>query len=384
MTPTGAPLSILLVGDYPPDQTLGSPKVFFKLRQEFEQLGHQCDMLLAPDIAGPSSRQVRQLLSPWLAGRVIMQRLDESRIDVVDAAGAEGLGFAVARQMGKHRSTAFVCRSNGLEHRNYQRMLDDASDGLVSKPWTRRVWYPASRLSQVSAAARAADRLLLLNEGDRRYALARGWQSADRIDLVPHGVADEFLASDPGDDAPRGQGLLFCGSWDIVKGVPYLVRAFQQLHEAGSRHALTILGPGVPASAVLEAFEPHVRSSIRVIDRAPEDLVRRAYREHDVLLWPSTYEGFGLVLIEAMSQRMPVVATSVGCATSLIRDNVNGVLVAPRDPSALAGAVARLMGDATARRRLGAAARSTVDGLSWRACAEHTIRSYRRAIEDRP
>jgi glycosyltransferase involved in cell wall biosynthesis len=378
---TARPLSILFVGDYPPDPTLGSPKVFFKLKHEFEALGHRCEMLLAPEIGGSASRHLRQLIAPWRAGRAILRRLDASPFDVVDAASAEGLAFGLMRRLGRYRSVRFICRSNGLEHLNYQRMLDDAAHGLRSKPWTRRIWYPASRLSQVATAARVADRLLLLNDRDRAFAIARGWQHEHRIDLVPHGVADEFIATDPGDAAPRGKGLLFCGSWDIVKGVPYLVRAYQQLHASDPRQTLTILGPGVPASTVLEAFDSSVRPSIRVIDRAPEDVVRRAYGEHDVLLWPSTYEGFGLVLIEAMSQRMAVVATPAGCASALIRDGVNGVIVPPRDSRGLADAAARLMADAPARRRLGAAARSTVADLSWRACAERTIACYRRAIE---
>ena len=63
------PLSILLAGDYPPDPLLGSPKVFFKLKGEFEALGHRCELLLAPQIGGPVSRQVRQVIVPWRAGR---------------------------------------------------------------------------------------------------------------------------------------------------------------------------------------------------------------------------------------------------------------------------------------------------------------------------
>jgi glycosyltransferase involved in cell wall biosynthesis len=200
---------------------------------------------------------------------------------------------------------------------------------------------------------------------------------------VPHGLAPEFLANDPGDDAPRGKGLLFCGSWDLVKGTPYLVRAFEQMNEAGAGCTLTILGPGLPASDVLQAFKPSVRQLIHVIDRAGEDVVRRAYRDHDVLLWPSTYEGFGLVLIEAMSQRMAVVATPAGCASALVRDGVNGVVVPPRDPAALAGAAARLIANHAERRRLGRAAREAVIGMSWQACAEQTIRCYRTAIENR-
>jgi D-inositol-3-phosphate glycosyltransferase len=106
-------------------------------------------------------------------------------------------------------------------------------------------------------------------------------------------------------------------------------------------------------------------------------------RSHDVLLWPSTYEGFGLVLIEAMSQRLAVVATPVGCASTIVRDGVNGLMIPPRDAEALASAALRLIDDAAMRRRLGTAARDTVAGLSWRACAERTLQCYRSALNGR-
>jgi glycosyltransferase involved in cell wall biosynthesis len=131
---------------------------------------------------------------------------------------------------------------------------------------------------------------------------------------------------------------------------------------------------------VLSAFPPELRHLVRVIDRAPEEDVIHALRTHDVLLWPSTYEGFGLVLIEAMSQRLAVVATPVGCAATIVRDGDNGLLVPARDPQALASAAVRLMHDPDLRRRLGAAAREAVAGLSWRACAERTLACYRAAL----
>ena len=49
------------------------------------------------------------------------------------------------------------------------------------------------------------------------------------------------------------------------------------------------------------------------------------YRRHDALLWTSSYEGFGLVLLEAMSQRLPVIATPAGCAATLVRDGQTGI-----------------------------------------------------------
>jgi glycosyltransferase involved in cell wall biosynthesis len=375
------PLRILLVGDYPDDPRLGSAKVAHKLREEFRTAGHDCDALFAGDVgASPSSRQLRQLVAPAKASAAIARAFGNRRYDVVDASSAEGLWFGAAKRLGRHGSTALICRSHGLEHLNYQRMLEDSRAGIASKAWTRRLWYPLSRLTQVALAARAADRLLLLNEADRAFALSRGWQPADCIDVIPHGISERYLQQD-GAPRPRGAGALFCGSWDHMKGIRYLVHAFSHLAETGRAVPLTILGPGAPADDVLGWFPAAVRPYITVLDRMPEDGVIEQFRRHDVLVFPSTYEGYGLVVIEAMSQGLPVIATPVGCAASIVRDGVNGRLVPPRDAMALATAVGDLMSAPDERARIGARAAATVSDMSWRATASRTIACYRKALE---
>lgn len=374
------PLRILLVGDYEDDPRLGSAKVAHKLREEFRAAGHECDALFAADLGRrPAGRQIRQLVSPVLARRAIEERFRRRRYDVVDVASAEGLWFGVRRRAGRHRDTAFVCRSHGLEHLNYQRMLDDSRAGIVRKPWTRRIWYPVSRLRQVELAARLADRLLLLNEADRAFVVERRWLPADRVDVIPHGVSDVYLTHESV-RGPRGGGALFCGSWDHMKGVSYLVEAFSRLARAGTPVPLTILGPGVPADRVLSAFPDDARRHVTVIDRVPEERVIAEFRRHDLLVFTSTYEGFGLVVIEAMSQALPVVATPFGCAATLVRDGDTGVRVPPRDAAATAGAVLRLMRDPAERARLGANAAMAVSDMSWRATAQRTVDAYRRAL----
>jgi glycosyltransferase involved in cell wall biosynthesis len=373
-------MRILLVGDYPADPRLGSAKVYYKLREEFAALGHGCDLLMGPDIgARPANWRVRQTISPWLADRAIRRAFAErGPYDVVDVASAEGLVFA-ARHPGFAAGPAVIARSHGLEHLNYRRTLDDAAEGLVRKGWTRRIWYPAVRLTQVAAAARRADALIVLNPGDRAFAVDAGWQPPGRVHVIPHGVSERFLADAPPPEAPRGAGVLFCGSWDLVKGAPYLARAMALLAASGDAPRLTILGPGVPEEAVLASFEPQARPFVRVVPRAPEEEVMRHYREHDVLVACSTYEGFGMVVVEAMSQRLPVVATPVGCAPMLISDGENGVLVPPRDPAALAAALRRVMAEPELRRRMGDRAAGTVRPLTWRATAERTIEVYEGA-----
>ncbi|HEY0024085.1 MAG TPA: glycosyltransferase family 4 protein [Longimicrobium sp.] len=373
-------MKILLVGDYPADPLLGSAKVYYKLGETFRELGHECDVLLRPEIGEtPDNWRVRQVVSARMTERAIRRAIRErGPYDVVDVASGEGWLYALRRKKGE--GPAVISRSHGLEHLNYRRTLDDAADGLTSKGWTRRIYYPTVRLPQVAAAARLAKALIVLNEGDRDFALERGWQPPDRVHVVAHGVSERFLADALPPGSPRGRGVLFCGSWDAVKGAPYLARAMAILAEAGDAPRLTILGPGLPESAVLESFPAAARPFVRVIPRAPEDEVMRHYREHDLLVMCSTYEGFGMVVVEAMSQGMPVIATPVGCAPMVVRDSENGIIVPARDPAALADAIRRLVTDEPLRRRMAERAAASARRFTWRATAERTLEVYGESV----
>jgi len=374
-------MKILLVGDYPDDPRLGSTKVLYKLREEFQNLGHTCDALFSQDIgARPNNRYIRQTFAPTLAARAIAKAFRErGPYDVVDIASAEGCIFGAQRQAGAYEKTAFICRSNGLEHLNYERMLDDHRAGLVHKPWTRRIWYPLTRLSQVASAARLADKLIVLNEVDRSFAADRRWKPASDIQIVPHGISDRFLCNGTRMDEERGGGILFCGTWDRIKGIDYLVSAFHLLLSSGSKVNLTILGGGFPEAVIRSAFADDAQKHLTVLDRAPEEEVVRQYRKHDVFVLSSTYEGFGMVLLEAMSQKLPVISTPVGCALTLIKDGETGLTVPARNAEALANAMRELLSNSEMRARLATNAYQQVREMTWRNTALKTIALYRDA-----
>lgn len=374
-------MRILLVGDYPRDPRLGSTKVMLKLQEEFQALGHTCDVLLADDVGSvPRHRLARWALAP-VAACAAARRASRERggYDVVDVASAEGLWIGVLRRLGLLDGTAVVGRSHGIEHLNYRRMLDDHAAGLLHKPWTRRWWYPAVRLSQVAAAARVADRLIVLTDTDRAFVLSRRWKPDCDVDVVPHGVSARFLDDVPLADGPRGGGILFCGSWDAMKGVHYLADAFGRLIASGRRVNLTVLGGGVAADAIRATFPEAARAHVTILERAQEESVVAAYRSHDVLAFPSSYEGFGMVLLEAMTQRLPVVAMPVGCAATLVEDGKTGLSVPPRDAAALAAALGRLLDDAALRARLADAAFRRVREMTWGRTAAATLAVYQRA-----
>jgi glycosyltransferase involved in cell wall biosynthesis len=225
--------------------------------------------------------------------------------------------------------------------------------------------------------------LLLLNASDHAFARARRWKPDAEIDIVAHGVSEAYLTGAPPADRPRGRGILFCGTWGSMKGASYLTTAFERIVSNGSKATLTILGGGFPAGLILSAFSAAARTQIVVIDRAEEATVMEAYRTHDVLAWPSTYEGFGMVLLEAMSQRLPVVATPAGCATSLVVHEVTGLSVPARSPDALADALTRMLEDPGLRARLANAAFDRVAGMTWTSTAEQTLAVYARALAAR-
>jgi glycosyltransferase involved in cell wall biosynthesis len=384
-------MRILLVGDYPNDARLGSTKVFVKLQEEFRALGHTCDMLLAEELGlRPRNRFARQLVEPIAALAAVRRAIRKSGpYDIVDVASAEGLWLAALRRARRTWGpssggpTAIIARSNGLEHLNYKRMLDDDSAGLWRKPMTRRWWYPAVRLSQVALAARLADRLIVLNDIDREFAVSRRWKPSAEIDLVGHGVSARFLTDAPAADHPRGRGILFCGTWDHMKGIHYLTAAFSSLVLRGRTTNLTILGGGVPEASIRAGFSADAQKYLTIVDRVSEAEVIAAYRAHDVMAFTSSYEGFGMVLLETMTQRLPVVSTPVGCARALVSDERTGLLVPCRDADALAAALGRMLDDCALRTSLADRAFDTVRDMTWTRSAVATLAVYERAQEIR-
>ena len=90
-----------------------------------------------------------------------------------------------------------------------------------------------------------------------------------------------------------------------------------------------------------------------------------------------------MVVVEAMSQGLPVVATPVGCAQSLVVSGETGLLVRSRDSEALAAALERMLTDSALRARCATAAFERVKGMTWTHTAERTLDVYARALAHR-
>jgi len=126
------------------------------------------------------------------------------------------------------------------------------------------------------------------------------------------------------------------------------VRALPALPDA----TLVLVGDG-PARGALEALAAELDVAERLVVTGWTSEARRHLPTFDVLAVPSLWEGMPLVILEAMHAGLPVVASDVGSVSEAVLDGETGYVVAPGDEAALRERLARLLGDAELRARLG-------------------------------
>jgi glycogen synthase len=207
---------------------------------------------------------------------------------------------------------------------------------------------------------------------DRLAELVRGSVPAARVHVIPSGtrVFDAVPA------APTG--VLFVGRLHRQKGVDTLVRALPLLPPTAS---VLLVGDGPERAALRRlADELGVADRITVTGFVPHGMVPGLLAGADVVVMPSRYEELGTALIEAMAAGRPVVATRVGGIPELVRDGVDGLLVPPDDPQALAKAVTRVLANPVLAAELGANGRGRVAGHDWAVLAGRVLDVYRSVL----
>lgn len=176
------------------------------------------------------------------------------------------------------------------------------------------------------------------------------------------------------------------------KGLRYLIEAYAQLRRRyGEGVSLRIAGdttptPGGRERARLQALARRlgVAEAVEFCGWLPHEEIPAFLAGLDIFVLPSTYEGFGVAAVEAAATALPVVATDVFGIPDVVRDGETGLLVPPRDGTALAGAIGRLVEDAALRRRLGEAGREYAAGrYEWSANTAQMERIYSRLLEGR-
>ena len=242
-------------------------------------------------------------------------------------------------------------------------------------------WYVRwlyGRMDAVIAISRAA-----------RTALAARGIDAERVAIVPSGVAvetfrdlDRAAARASLGIAAAAQVVAIVASLHERKGHAVLLDALARLAAEGLEPLCLAAGTGPEGDALQDrAQRLGVSARVRWLGQVAD--VRAVLAAADAVVMPSLAEGLGVAAIEAMAAGRPVIASAVGGLPELVSDGVQGLLVPPGDAAALATALARCIGDASLRERLGVAGRERAQAFSTVAMARGTASVYERALAAR-
>jgi glycosyltransferase involved in cell wall biosynthesis len=166
--------------------------------------------------------------------------------------------------------------------------------------------------------------------------------------------------------------LLFVGYITSRKGVDTLIRAFEILVKRMKQDNLVLhiagdLTRDPNFSQQIKDYSEEAGLAEKVIfhGRVGKRELEELYSSSDIFVFPSTWEGFGMVLAEAASYGMPIVATDAGAIPYLVKDGVNGLLTCPRDAEKLALAIERLASSPTLRMQFGKANKRLAEEFDW-------------------
>jgi starch synthase len=177
------------------------------------------------------------------------------------------------------------------------------------------------------------------------------------VRVIPYGAPPSISSNG---EAPSGPlRILFVGSLGQRKGLSYLLRAVELI---GSKVTLTLLGR--KAAEGCGPLEKAVRKH-RWIPSLPHPELLRVMQQHDVLVLPSLFEGFGLVILEAMAQRLPVITTAHTAGPDVISEGVDGFIVPIRSAEAIATRLDQLASSPNRLREMKQAAEEKARSQRW-------------------
>jgi glycosyltransferase involved in cell wall biosynthesis len=228
-----------------------------------------------------------------------------------------------------------------------------------------------------NATARLCRWIVCVSDATAASLAAQGYPRA-RMVTVHNGI-DEAPPVDPASfDVPAGAPLLGeVGRLCDVKGQRELIQALARMRHADA--VLVLVGKDLEAGGAFEAALRREAQPLgpRVIFAGYRDDVPSVLAALDVFVLPSWIEGLPIVVLEAMAQAKPVVATDVGGTGEVVANGETGLLVPPRDVEALADALDALLDDPQRARSLGEAGRRRVrEQFSAAAAAQRVLALY--------
>ncbi len=227
--------------------------------------------------------------------------------------------------------------------------------------------YPARWLALETQVYRNADRVFSRSDNITRSLIEQYDCAAEKIACVYGGANVRVEPGDLENDDYRNKRILFVGADWERKGGPDLLQAF------------AIVLKEVPdAQLVIVGVSPDTNiQNCTVVGRIPAEELPRYFKQASIFCLPTHLEPFGVVVIEAMTYKLPVVTTRIGAFTERVEEGKSGFLVEPGDVDAIAKSLIALLKDPQLCKAFGERGYNTMmDRFNW----ENTAKLLRENI----
>ena len=206
--------------------------------------------------------------------------------------------------------------------------------------------------------------------------------SQDALRVVYNGIDIDYFKSN-GNVAKEPHSLIMVSSGSgYFKGVPNLLDALRLLKNEVALKVTIIGANDVQNKVVKMVRERGLEDVVSFTGKIEKDELVRRYCAAEFAIVPSVYEGFGFPAAEAMSCKLPVIATRAGALPEVVgEDGKAGILVPLNEPGTLANAIKHLAGDETLRRQMGEVARKRMEtNFGWSRAARQTVDVYKELV----
>jgi glycosyltransferase involved in cell wall biosynthesis len=148
--------------------------------------------------------------------------------------------------------------------------------------------------------------------------------------------------------------ILYVGRVELLKGLHYLLEAFSKIKGLATLHI---------AGSIDDSFQPFIKETpeVKFYGQLDRTELTELYKMADVFAFPSLYDGFGMVILEAMSHGIPVIASKNSAGPDIIQDFETGFLIDPEDVSKLSDRLAWMSQNREKARIMGETARQLVE-----------------------
>lgn len=263
-------------------------------------------------------------------------------------------------------------------------------NSAVQQAWEHE---PPTRLQVEYEVLKHCDHLIAESQASKDHMVQDYGVDPARIEIIPCGVETSIFhpherrAARDRLGLPDGPLLLFIGRLQPLKGIDTLLRCAHDVRRRHSDLQVLIIGGGIDSN------DPHERQErerlnalvrelgltdcVRFIDAQPQEQLAYYYAAADVLVMPSHYESFGMVVLEAMACGTPVVASHVGGLASTVLPGQTGFLPPVGDVQAFAQAIEQLIGDPALWHSMSEAAYLRAQAYTWPRIMKRTLQLYR-------